>query len=375
MPRPAFESYRDLGSLADRPGVLNLSWTLDERSLLTTDIQALLCAELRREIDAELDYLDRYLVQDPYGDETLGASVARYFSRQDPAWRITCGAGVIGLLAAISRAAANTAVLILGETYPDFPYWLSCSCACPMALDTTDPEHVVARARASDARFAFLERPGLIADPLADLGTLAHLCDRLADIGVDVVIDESNANYHPPSYSATGLVPEHPNLAVLRGFSKAYGLGALRLAYCVSAPGLADRLRRFIPPLETSSLSLRLGRRVLEAGDSGERLRTTIERRKAILTECLTALGFERTLPASKFLPYVLLPPEMPAIETRLVRRGIRGKLHALWPGTVGEETRKLYRLSAPLLRSRLDKLIHRCRQDPAPARHEPTAP
>jgi hypothetical protein len=77
---------------------------LDERALLAVDLQQ----KLTEWIGNAGEQLDRYLVNDPYGQESLSASVAHFFGHAAPSWVSTAGAGVGSLLyslAGLSRAA------------------------------------------------------------------------------------------------------------------------------------------------------------------------------------------------------------------------------------------------------------------------------
>ena len=51
------------------------------------------------------------------------------------------------------------------------------------------------------------------------------------------------------------LLDAHPNLVVLRTFSKAYRLAALRVGYAVAAPEVATALRKVCSPFSVSSLA------------------------------------------------------------------------------------------------------------------------
>src|SRR2546423_12297085 len=111
----AFRSYESVDPAAPEGDKLNLAWTRDEREGLAVDLSAVLAAELRAEVDDGLVYLQRYLVRDPYGEQTLGPSVAAAFGL--PAWRghVTCGAGVVSLLYGMARL--SKIVRIVGDTY------------------------------------------------------------------------------------------------------------------------------------------------------------------------------------------------------------------------------------------------------------------
>jgi hypothetical protein len=326
--RPAFRTYETLDPAADEGDTLNLAWTRDERGCLEVDLAALLADELRAEA-AGLPYLGSYLVRDPYGEETLGPAVAAAFGLATCA--VSCGAGVVSLLHGLARFAPT--VRVFGDTYPDFPYWVAQSGgAC------TD---------APDAGVWFLERPSFMGDAFSDLAELQRLCADAARHGAVVIVDESNANYYPPAWSAAPLACAIHNLIVLRGFSKAYGLGGLRLAYAIAAPALTERIRGCLPPLLASSLSLRLGARVLALGDITAPLRTRIAAHKRETVALFARAGVDGLVPSSEYLPYVLAPAPFAS-------RGITGKLHPMW-STAG--LCHIYRLSVPLSDARIARL------------------
>jgi histidinol-phosphate aminotransferase len=73
-----------------------------------------------------------------------------------------------------------------------------------------------------------------------------------------VVLDEAYVEFPdaPDFVSALGLRALHPNLLVLRTFSKAYGLAALRVGYGVASPELVGYLDRVRAPFNVSSVAL-----------------------------------------------------------------------------------------------------------------------
>lgn len=335
---PALRTYRDFDPAAPEGDTLNLAWTRDERACLAVDLTAALAGELRDEIDREPHFLDRYLVRDPYGEATIGPAIAAAFAL--PAWqdRLTCGAGVVSLLHGLARLASSDAVRIVGDVYPDFPYW-------------------VAQNRGlSGGAVWFLERPSLVGDAFADLAALGDLCDDAARGGAVVIVDESNANYYPPSWSAIGLALARDNLIVVRGFSKAYGLGGLRLGFCAASPALTERARGVIPPLLASSLSLRLGVRVLAAGDVAAPLRTRLRANKREMIQLLERAGVDALVRSSEHLPYVLSRGSREHLRAQLEARGVIGKYHPVWSAK-SAAVDHIYRLSVPLSDARLARL------------------
>jgi histidinol-phosphate aminotransferase len=78
-----------------------------------------------------------------------------------------------------------------------------------------------------------------------------------------VVLDEAYGEY--ANYSMVSKVDEFDNLIILRTFSKAFGLAALRLGYAVTNSTLAKTLSEKSPlPFPVSSFTLNMGKKLLE---------------------------------------------------------------------------------------------------------------
>lgn len=72
-----------------------------------------------------------------------------------------------------------------------------------------------------------------------------------------VVIDEAYREFvdDPDVPDALEFARGRDNVAVLRTFSKAYGLAGLRVGYCVAAPKVAETLRKVYVPFSVSSIA------------------------------------------------------------------------------------------------------------------------
>jgi histidinol-phosphate aminotransferase len=72
-----------------------------------------------------------------------------------------------------------------------------------------------------------------------------------------VALDEAYFEYvrEPAAVSGLRLRHAHPNLVVLRTFSKAYGLAGLRVGYLVGTVGLVKQLRKVCLPYAVSSVA------------------------------------------------------------------------------------------------------------------------
>jgi histidinol-phosphate aminotransferase len=82
-------------------------------------------------------------------------------------------------------------------------------------------------------------------NPSGNLATQEQVLGLL-EMGLLVVVDE--AYYEFAGETAIPLVKEHPNLVVLRTFSKWAGLAGLRVGYAMCHPGLVEHIMRIKPP-------------------------------------------------------------------------------------------------------------------------------
>lgn len=82
---------------------------------------------------------------------------------------------------------------------------------------------------------------------------VAEMPDRVL-----IILDEAYREFASDQRSApdaVAILADHPNVVVLRTFSKAYGLAGLKVGYGVAHPELADAMRKLVPPFAVSSLA------------------------------------------------------------------------------------------------------------------------
>ena len=96
------------------------------------------------------------------------------------------------------------------------------------------------------ASLLFLCSPGNPSGELLALDDIAPLARRLRGRCI-VVVDEAYLEY-ADAPSATTLLAEHDNIAVLRTLSKAHALAAARVGCVLAAPALIEALRRCQAP-------------------------------------------------------------------------------------------------------------------------------
>lgn len=121
---------------------------------------------------------------------------------------------------------------------------------------------------------------------------LAQFLDRIPE-EVLVVLDEAYIEFLPgftPELSL-GLLRKHPNLLLLRTFSKFYGLASLRLGYAMGDPALIDTIFQYRIPPNHNRLAAVAARVSLEDGAFQQKVRKAVEEERQYLYSQFERLG------------------------------------------------------------------------------------
>jgi histidinol-phosphate aminotransferase len=176
---------------------------------------------------------------------------------------------------------------------------------------------------APHTRLVFIANPNNPTGTWAAPATLKQLLERAAPSTL-VVLDEAYFEYGRTLGMPDGLAwrAAHPNLVILRTFSKAYGLAGARVGYAISHPEVADVLNRLRPAFNVNSLA-QAG--ALAALCDQAYMRTAVGatmRELARVQSELGRLGLWTAPSAANFLLLRLDAPAAPVFE-RLLRRGL----------------------------------------------------
>ncbi len=101
-----------------------------------------------------------------------------------------------------------------------------------------------------DTRLLFVCSPN---NPTGNQFREANIKRLLQEFNGIVVMDEAYADF--ASGSVINLVRKYDNLAVLRSFSKAFGLAGLRLGYLVSNESIVGYVKRVVVPFNVNSVT------------------------------------------------------------------------------------------------------------------------
>ena len=153
------------------------------------------------------------------------------------------------------------------------------------------------------------------AQPLAVVAHLAAATDAL------VIVDEAYVEFG--GESALKLVADHPNVAVVRTFSKAFALAGARLGYVLTSPEVVGDLQRVRLPYHTSSLVQTAGIVALRHAADAMAILDAIHAQRDRIVEALRAIAGVTVFPSDA--NFVLFVPPRPAGEVwrALVERGV----------------------------------------------------
>ncbi len=147
---------------------------------------------------------------------------------------------------------------------------------------------------------------------------------RLPD-HVLVIFDEA---YHEfvddPAYPDTmrHIRYRRENIAILRTYSKVYGLAGVRLGYAFAAPSVIATIRRVKPPFDVNVLAQAAGIAALEDAEHVRRTVELIRRERHALYRAFERLGLRYVESQTNFILVEIGPHAQEAAEA-LLRRGI----------------------------------------------------
>jgi histidinol-phosphate aminotransferase len=141
---------------------------------------------------------------------------------------------------------------------------------------------------------------------------------------VIAVVDEAYCEYaRGDDYPDTlAWLDEFPNLVLVRTFSKAYGLAALRVGYSISAPGIAELLNRVRQPFNVNAVAQAAAVAVLNEQEWVAESKATNAKGLQYLREGLAALGIT-CLPSRGNFLLAHMGPDAAECNEYLLRDGV----------------------------------------------------
>jgi histidinol-phosphate aminotransferase len=179
-----------------------------------------------------------------------------------PRERLATGTGSVGVLAQVIAATCDPGdeVVYAWRSFEAYPIVVAIAGAVSVQvpLDANARHDLPAMAAAITARTRLV----LLCTPNNPTGTVVHQDELDAFLDkvppqVLVVLDEAYVEFVTDDQAADALASYagRPNVAILRTFSKAYGLAGLRVGYAVAHEPVAQALRKTATPFGVSTIA------------------------------------------------------------------------------------------------------------------------
>ena len=234
--------------------------------------------------------------------EELIAEISGRFGVPEDGVAVGCGSVGVAQMLLAAVAEPGCEVLYAWRSFEAYPLLTRLSGATAVEVPLKDGVHdleAMAAAITGRTRLVFVCNPN---NPTGTVVGTAALRDFLDRVPADclVVLDEAYREYvrDPGTPDGLRLAAGRPNVVVLRTFSKAYGLAALRVGYLVGHPLVAEAVRKAYLPFSVSSLAQAAAVAALGAeAELAAQVDATVAERERVRA-ALTAHGL--TVPASE---------------------------------------------------------------------------
>jgi len=212
-----------------------------------------------------------------------------------PAEHVAVGCGSVGvaqqLLEAVGEPGAE--VLYAWRSFEAYPYLTDLSGASsvrvPLTADLRHDLPAMAAAITDRTRLIFICTPN---NPTGPAIRRDELIRFLGQVPADclVVLDEAYVQYvrDPEAVDGLSVYADRPNVALLRTFSKAYGLAGLRVGYLIGHEPVTQAVRKTMLPFAVNSLAQAAAIASLAAeGELLERVEVVVKERDRVRRELI----------------------------------------------------------------------------------------
>jgi histidinol-phosphate aminotransferase len=224
---------------------------------------------------------------DPFSQRLVAALADRF---DVPADAIALGTGSVAICGQIIASAAGPGdeVLYAWRSFEAYPIWTQISGATsvqvPLLPDERHDLPAMLAAITDRTRVVFLCNPN---NPTGQIITTDELESFVEQMPRDVVVvlDEAYREFIAGDDVPDGidLYRRYPNVVVLRTFSKAYGLAALRVGFAIAHASVASALRKTATPFGVSTIAEEAAIASLAAEDALlERVRALVVERQRV---------------------------------------------------------------------------------------------
>ncbi len=216
--------------------------------------------------------------------------------------QVVVGCGSVSLCTQLTQAVADAddEVIYAWRSFEAYPIITAVSGASSVQVPLVDYTHdldAMAERITGKTRLVFVCNPNNPTGTVVDRDALIAFLRRVPE-DVVVALDEAYSHFVRDESVPDGLtlLAEHPNLIVLRTFSKAYGLAGLRVGYAVAAdPALAAALRQTHVPFSVTAVAQAAALASLEpaAETQLEQRVAEVVAERARVRDALRAVGYD----------------------------------------------------------------------------------
>jgi histidinol-phosphate aminotransferase len=221
-----------------------------------------------------------------------------------PASHVAVGCGSVGVAQQLFEAVGEPGaeVMYAWRSFEAYPTLADLAAASSVRVPLADETHDLAAMAAAitpRTRMIFICNPNNPTGTVVRASELVGFLDRVPSDCL-VVLDEAYHEYIRDASAPDGmeLYRDRPNVAVLRTFSKAYGLAGLRIGFMVAHPVVAAAVRSTMVPFSVNRIAQAAAIASLAAEpELMERVELTVKERTRVREELISA-GW--TIPATE---------------------------------------------------------------------------
>ncbi|MDG3010405.1 histidinol-phosphate transaminase [Rhodococcus sp. D2-41] len=230
--------------------------------------------------------------------------------------QIAAGCGSVSLIQQLMQATCNAGdeVVFAWRSFEVYPVTTQAVGAVPVQVPlTADHRHdldAMADAVTDRTRLIIICNPNNPTGTAVGRAEIEAFLDRVPD-HIAVALDEAYFEYMRPGDQldeipdGVEIARSHPNVVVLRTFSKAYGLAGVRVGYAVGDPSVIKAMRVVYVPFSVSSLAQAAAVACLDAQHELLDRTDAVVAERARVRDALIAAGYE--VPSSE-ANFVWLP-------------------------------------------------------------------
>ncbi len=210
------------------------------------------------------------------------------------------GTGSVGVLQQIVQATCNfeDEIVHAWRSFEAYPIVAAVNGAIsvpvPLRADESHDLEAMCDAITSRTQLIFICQPNNPTGVAAKKDELIQMLDRVPS-HITVVIDEAYVEFITDERvpNSLDLFHTYPNVAILRSFSKAYGLAGLRIGYAIAQPELAETIRKCTLPFGVSTIAEEAAIAALQHEDKLLIRVTHILKERTRVSDAVTAQGWK----------------------------------------------------------------------------------